>query len=76
MITGALYRLTWLDVVNEEMDRDVPAEEANFILWNLTAFPFASVETVRRQIREQREAHPERKSGSTPTAAPSKSSRW
>lgn len=50
----AMRRLAWIDVVRQEMGKYVPDDVADYILWNETAFPFADVEHVRKQVREYR----------------------
>jgi hypothetical protein len=52
-------RLTWLDVVRQEMRMPVlpHPDFADHVLWNETAFPFADVEHIRRQVREFRDSH-------------------
>lgn len=54
----AVARLTWHDVVRQEMGRWVPDDHCGYILWNETAFPFADVEHVRKQVREYRDEGP------------------
>lgn len=60
MGTTALRRITWEDVVRQEMGRDLPPDVAGYILWNETAFPFADVDYIRQQVREFRASTEER----------------
>lgn len=57
MSATAIRRITWLDVVRQELGEWVPDDFAGYVLWNETAFPFADVDYIRRQVREYRDAH-------------------
>lgn len=49
-------RLTWTDVVRQELGESVPEAFAGYVLWNETAYPFSvDVEYIRRQLREFRD---------------------
>lgn len=48
-------RLTWTDVVRQELGESVPEAFAGCVLWNETAYPFAGVEYIRRQVRGYRD---------------------
>lgn len=54
-MTTALRRLEWGDLVQQEMGHHLTAMEIEHILWEETAFPFASEGVVRRQVREYRD---------------------
>lgn len=43
--------MTWLDLVRKYFP-DVTDQAANYILWEKTAFPLASVEHVEKQLQE------------------------
>ena len=47
-------RLTWIELVRqvaaEHRVKNVSDEQADFILWECTAFPFAGVDYTRQQI--------------------------
>lgn len=43
--------MKWIDIVRKYIP-DVTDQEADFILWERTAFPVAGVETVELQIKE------------------------
>ena len=45
--------MTWIDLVRKHIP-DVTEEQADFILWEKTAFPLASVEVVEKQIQEHK----------------------
>ena len=40
--------------MRQELGECVPVGVAGYILWNETAFPFADVDYIRRQVREYR----------------------
>lgn len=44
-------KMTWVDLVRKHL-HNASDEEVEFILWEKTAFPLATVETVERQIIE------------------------
>lgn len=50
--------LNWRELVQEEMGREVSLEECDFILWELTAYPFGDEGYIRKQIRELRDVEP------------------
>lgn len=43
--------MTWRDLVRKYFP-NASDEECDFILWNRTAFPFASVDIIEKQIKE------------------------
>jgi hypothetical protein len=43
--------MKWIDIVRKYIP-DVTEQEADFILWEKTAFPVAGLETVEQQIKE------------------------
>lgn len=50
-MTTALARITWLDLVRQELGQ-INGEEAEYILWEETAFPFLGADGIRQQLRE------------------------
>lgn len=46
--------MNWLDLVRKYFP-GISDEEADFILWERTAYPMAGVETVEEQLKELRE---------------------
>lgn len=45
--------MTWLDLVRKYFP-DATDEEADYILWEHTAFPFAGIEYIEMQIKKYR----------------------
>lgn len=45
--------MTWIDLVRKYIP-NVTEEQADFILWEKTAFPLASVEVVEKHIQEHK----------------------
>lgn len=43
--------MTWLELVKKYFP-DVSDEEADFILWEKTAFPVGGLEVVEKQLKE------------------------
>lgn len=43
--------MTWIDLVKKHIP-DVTDQQADYILWEETAFPLAGIEIVEKQIQE------------------------
>ena len=42
--------MTWLEFM-QRYDPEINAEEAEFVLWEMTSFPFGRYKTILKQIR-------------------------
>jgi hypothetical protein len=48
--------MTWIELVKEYFP-NISDEEADFILWEQTAFPMGGFDVVRQQLQELSKSH-------------------
>jgi apolipoprotein N-acyltransferase len=48
---------TWGEIVREIYGQEITDEDVEFILWETTAYPFAPIEYVQNQLKENFEKY-------------------